>query len=156
MTEIDRIARLLEKTFDKQPWYGSSIMQILSTIDSETATTKHGDTHSIIELVFHMASWRKFVIQKLKGDEAFDITEETNFPKPTKWSDAIEQLYQSQRELIEATKQFPADRLNELVPSNTMKYTYYTLLHGIVQHDVYHIGQIVLLRKLAARQISKE
>ncbi len=149
MTEIDRIVRLLEKTFDKQPWYGSSIMEILSTIDAETATTKHGDTHTIVELVLHMAAWRKFVIQKLKGDATFDITDEMNFSKPTTWSEAIEQLHQSQRELVEATKQFPADRLNELVPSSRLKYTYYTLLHGIAQHDVYHLGQIALLTKLA-------
>jgi uncharacterized damage-inducible protein DinB len=156
MTEIDRIARLVEKSFDKQPWYGSSIMEILSTIDAETATTKQGDTHTIIELVLHMASWRKFVIQRLKGDAAYEINDEMNFPNATTWSDAVDQLHQSQRELIEATKQFPADRLSELVPSNTMKYTYYTLLHGIVQHDVYHLGQIALLRKLTVRQISKE
>jgi uncharacterized damage-inducible protein DinB len=151
MTEIDRIVRLLEKTFDKQPWYGPSVIEIISTIDAETATVKHGDTHTIIELVLHMISWRKFAIQRLKGDATFDLTDEMNFPKPTTWDDAIEQLHQSQRELIEATKQFPVDKLNELVPSSRLKYTYYTLLHGIAQHDVYHVGQIALLKKLTAR-----
>jgi uncharacterized damage-inducible protein DinB len=152
MTEIDRIVRLLEKTFDKQPWYGSSIMEILLRVDPEQAIIRQGDTHSIIELVLHMVSWRKFTTQRLLGDTEFEVTDEANFPKPTTWKDAIDQLHQSQEALLMAVKQFPENRLAELVPSKILKYTYYTLLHGIIQHDVYHLGQIALLQKLTARQ----
>jgi uncharacterized damage-inducible protein DinB len=150
MTEIDRIARLLEKTFEKQPWYGDSIMAILSHVDSKSATTKQGTAHTIIELILHMASWRQFAIQRLKGNTEFDITDETNFPVPTTLEKAIHELKQSQQELVEVIKLFPVERLNELVPSHRLKYTYYTLLHGIIQHDTYHIGQIALLQKLSS------
>jgi uncharacterized damage-inducible protein DinB len=152
MTEIDRIVRLLKKTFDKQPWYGSSIMEILLRVDPEQAIIRLGDTQSIIELVLHMVSWRKFTTQRLLGDTEFEVTDEANFPKPTTWKDAIDQLHQSQKALLMAVKQFPENRLAELVPSKILKYTYYTLLHGIIQHDVYHLGQIALLQKLTARQ----
>ncbi len=151
MNEIDRIVRLLEKTFDKQPWYGSCIIEILSRVDSEQAIFRQGDSHSIIELVMHLISWRKFVTQRLMGDAEFEITDELNFPKPTNWKDALDQLHQSQELLVAAVKQFPENRLTELVPSKTLKYTYYTLLHGIIQHDIYHLGQISLLQKLAPR-----
>jgi uncharacterized damage-inducible protein DinB len=150
MTEIDRIVRLLEKTFDKQPWYGDSILKILSQIDSETAAAKHGSAHTIIELVLHMASWRQFAIQRLKGNAAFDITDETNFPIPTTFEKAIHELKESQQELVQAIIEFPIEKLNELVPSSRFKYTYYTLLHGIIQHDTYHLGQIALLQRLSA------
>jgi uncharacterized damage-inducible protein DinB len=153
MTEIDRIARLLEKTFDKQPWYGCSIMEILSRVESEQSTMRQGDTHSISELVLHMASWRKFATQRLMGDAEFEVTDEANFPMATTWKDALAQLHQSQEALLAAVKQFPENRLAELVPSKTLKYTYYTLLHGIIQHDVYHLGQMALLQKLATRQM---
>jgi uncharacterized damage-inducible protein DinB len=153
MTEIERIARLLEKTFDKQPWYGSSIMEILSRVESEQSTMRQGDIHSISELVLHMASWRKFATQKLIGDAEFEVTDEANFPKSTTWRGALDQLRQSQEALLVVVKQFPENRLAELVPSKTLKYTYYTLLHGIIQHDVYHLGQIALLQKLTTRQI---
>jgi uncharacterized damage-inducible protein DinB len=153
MTEIDRIVRLLEKTFDKQPWYGSSITEILSDIDTETAGTRQGNTHTIIELILHMASWRKFTSHRLLANAAFEITDEINFPSPTTWADAVNALHQSQEELVKAVKQFPIDRLNELVPSKSQRYTFYTLLHGIIQHDVYHLGQIALLKKLIAGQI---
>jgi uncharacterized damage-inducible protein DinB len=152
MTEIDRIVRLLEKTFDKQPWYGSSITEILSSIDSETAGTRHGNTHTIIELILHMAAWRKFTSHRLLGNTEFEITDEINFPSPTTWADAVNALHQSQEELVKAVKQFPIDRLNELVPTKSQRYTFYTLLHGIIQHDIYHLGQIALLKKLSIQK----
>src|SRR6478736_9227567 len=97
-TEIDRIVRVIEKTFDKQPWYGSPIMEILKDIPSEITSKKIGQTHSIIELVLHMASWRTFVTKRLKGDEEFQVSEENNFPKPGTWEDALKKLNESQRE----------------------------------------------------------
>jgi uncharacterized damage-inducible protein DinB len=154
MSEIDRIVRLLEKTFDKQPWYGSSIVEILSRVDPEQSTVRQGETHSIIELVLHMTSWRNFATQRLMSNAEFEVTDEANFPNPTNWKDALDQLHQSQEALLAAVKQFPENRLIELVPSKILKYTYYTLLHGIIQHDVYHLGQIALLQKLTTRQIA--
>lgn len=148
MAEIDRITRLLEKTFDQQPWYGSSIMEILKTVNPQTVNQRLADTHSIAELVEHMISWRTFATKRLQGEEAFQVDDATNFPVSHSWEDTIKRLHQSQEELVKATKGFPESRLNELVPSNQFRYTYYTLLHGIIQHDVYHLGQIALLKKV--------
>jgi uncharacterized damage-inducible protein DinB len=145
-SETERIVRMLEKTFDRQPWYGSSIMDIL---EMNPGITSHriGNGHTIIELVRHMTSWRTFATRRLEGDNSFEITEELNFPQPGTWEQAIIQLRQSQEALVRAAKNFPEDRLGELVPSKTQKYTYYTLLHGIMQHDIYHLGQIAMLKK---------
>lgn len=145
-TEIERIARLLEKTFDKQPWYGPSIMEVLQ-MDPATAESRCGTAHSIIELVLHMTSWRVFATKRLQGDAAYEVTDEMNFPKTGTWQEAVRNLQSSQQALVEAVKKFPEGRLGELVPHKTNKYTYYTLLHGIIQHDIYHIGQIMLIRK---------
>ena len=123
MTEINRIVRLLEKTFDKQPWYGSSIMEILSRVDPEQAIVRQGDAHSIIELVLHMVSWRKFTTQRLLGDAGFEVTDEANFPKPTTWKDTLDQLHQSQETLLAVVKQFPENRLAEIVPSKIKMLT---------------------------------
>lgn len=151
MSEIDRIVRLVEKTFDKQPWYGNSIAVTLSSVDEKSIHIRHGETHTIIEIVLHMTSWRKFCTQRLKNDNDFEIGEDSNFPTPSTWAEATDQLHQSQRALVEAIKQFPEDRLGELVPSKIQKYTYYTLLHGVIQHDIYHLGQIALLQIISAQ-----
>ena len=145
--EAHRIARMLEKTWDKSPWYGPSIQSILSEITMKEATQRAGQSHSIIELVLHMASWRGFVVSRLRGNNEFQVEEADNFPTPGSWSDAIQKLEQSQQELVAAAKEFPDTKLGELVPHASHKYTYYTLLHGILQHDIYHIGQIQLIRK---------
>jgi uncharacterized damage-inducible protein DinB len=146
-TEIERIARLLEKTFEKQPWYGSSVMEILKDIDENIVDKSIGQTHCISQLVQHMIVWRTFTTKRLQGDDDFKVTEQLNFPKSESWDKTKAQLVESQTKLIEAVKNFPETRLGEIVPNGEYKYTYYTLLHGIIQHDVYHLGQIALLKK---------
>jgi uncharacterized damage-inducible protein DinB len=146
-TEIDRIVRLLEKTFDKQPWYGNSIHETLSGLPPDATTLHHGPSHSIIELIVHMISWRLFVTKRLQGEDSFQITDELNFPKPGSWQSAIDGLNASQKELVNAIKNFPEGRLGELVPNATHKYTFYTLIHGVIQHDIYHLGQIAYIKK---------
>ncbi len=145
-SEIERIARLLDKTFDKHPWYGSSMMEVLD-MDASKASLRQGNGHCIIDLVRHMTSWRTFAARRLQGDNDFEISEEMNFPKTGSWEDVIRNLRESQRTLVEAARNFPESRLGELVPSKTQKYTYYTLLHGIVHHDIYHLGQIAYIKK---------
>lgn len=146
-SEIERIVRLLEKTFDKQPWYGSSIMEVMIDMKPEITGSRHGNAHSIIELVQHMTSWRIFAAKKLQGDLSYEVSEEMNFPKAITWEAAIKNLHSSQQALVEAIKNFSDNRLGELVASKTQKYTYYTLLHGIIQHDIYHLGQIAYIKK---------
>lgn len=150
-SEIERITRLLEKTFDKQPWYGSSIMETLSDIIPDIISKHQGETHSILELVMHMTAWRQFAIKRLQGDADFEITEDLNFPVVGTWEEAIKNLQTSQRILTDEVKKFSENRLGDLVPSKRQKYTYYTLLHGIIQHDIYHLGQIALLKKSLSR-----
>jgi len=149
-TEIDRIKGQLEKAFEKQPWYGTSVLAILKDVDPSIVHRKLGP-HSIIILLKHMTIWRRYVVHKLEGNDDFSVSEEQNFPDPPmssqSWADAINELHASQRDLISAMAKFPEERLNELVPKASHKYTWYTLLHGIIQHDVYHLGQIALLRK---------
>ncbi|MBS1545241.1 MAG: DinB family protein [Bacteroidetes bacterium] len=145
--ETERIVRILEKTFDKQPWYGSSIMEVLSQVTPEKAHQRIGTSHTITELVLHMTTWRQFAIHRLQGDNNFEVSEAMNFPHAGSIQEAVKALHQSQMKLLEAAASFPDERLGDLVPSKTQRYTYYTLLHGIAQHDIYHLGQIALLLK---------
>ncbi|NOT74757.1 MAG: DinB family protein [Cyclobacteriaceae bacterium] len=146
-SEIDRLVRMLEKTFDKQPWYGNSIVQTISDIHPSITTLRHGPTNNIIELILHITSWRLYVIKKLMGDLDFVMTDELNFPKSDNWELAVSNLRTSQQELIESLKSFPESRLDELVPGASHKYTFYTLINGIIQHDIYHLGQIAYIKK---------
>ena len=146
-TETSRVVRLIEKTFEKSPWYGPSMMDVLSEVSEDQARLRVGQTHSILELVLHMTSWRIFTTRRLQGDNEFEVDNQSNFPTEGKWTEALAELKESQTELLVAARAFPDGRLGDLVPSKVHKYTYHTLLHGIVHHDIYHLGQIQLIKK---------
>ena len=143
---------LLEETFSgSHAWHGPTVMQALTGISPETRKARLSkNTHSITELVAHMEAWRNFVIQKLRGVE-FEMTDELNFPKPGPWTKCLSKLKLSQSKLIDALHAFPKDNLYKRVPGR--KYDFYTLLHGVIQHDIYHTGQISLIKKSGIRLV---
>jgi uncharacterized damage-inducible protein DinB len=147
MSELKNIASMLSKVYEKNAWHGPSVKEVLAPIGAEHALKRLPNTHSIIELVNHMTAWRIFTARKLAGDTKFKVTEDLNFPNSTDWPAALSELENSQNELIAAIASFPPERLDETVPHATHHYTYYTLLHGIIQHDLYHLGQIMLIHK---------
>lgn len=140
------IISTLKDTYDGSAWHGPSLMQVLSKIPAAKANTRIGKGHSIIEIALHMVAWRNFVIHKLNGDNAYDVTDEINFPLSNDWTNTLEELDKNQNELLQAIAQFDEEKLNDLVPGRN--YSFYKLLHGIVHHDTYHQGQIVMITKL--------
>ena len=146
-TEIENITSLLTRTFEKNAWHGPSVKETLQGITAEQAQIRIQNTHSIIELVTHMVSWRTFVIKKLEGDEHYEVNDGRNFPAATDWLKSLADLNESQSRLLAALRNFPLAKLFESVPHSTYQYTFYTLIHGIIHHDLYHIGQIALIKK---------
>lgn len=145
MTALQEIVHTLKDTYDGYAWHGSSVKEVLLKIPSDKVEARIGNSHSIIELVMHMTAWRTFVIQKLQGNNEYKVSEEANFPSGESLTEAIVQLDKSQLELLEALSGFDSNKLGEYVPSQ--KYSFYKLLHGIVHHDLYHLGQIVMITK---------
>jgi len=143
--EINNMAALLEKTFHGPAWHGPSVRESLEGIDAQMASRKPFDSHSIVELVLHMTAWRNFVARRLDGDSMYEVSDAENFPTATDWERALENLKESQTNLLAALKKFPESKLFATVPNR--KYDFYTMVHGLLQHDIYHTGQIVLLKK---------
>jgi len=86
----------------------------------------------------------------LRGNTTFELAEDRNFPIVTpneeSWQIALAQLESTQLQLIEQLEQTDDSRLDLIVEGRN--YSYYVLLHGLIHHDIYHLGQIVLLRKM--------
>jgi hypothetical protein len=61
-------------------------------------------------------------------------------------------LEETQDELLKAVEALPLERLEEQVTWTKEPFSYYSILHGIIHHDLYHIGQINLIRKTALEQ----
>ena len=157
MHEIARIIDQLEREFDGDPWHGSPLSSILGGVSHEQAAAKKvANGHSIWELVLHIAAWKNEVRRRLSGAPAAE-PQEGDWPQPgettaERWQAALEHLETSHRLLVSAARDFPEPNL--YIPSNDQRdreqgtgVTYYELLHGLVQHDVYHAGQIALLKK---------
>jgi uncharacterized damage-inducible protein DinB len=145
--ETSNLAKLLEKSFHGPAWHGPAVLEALENLSVQGASRKIPDTHSIIELVAHMTTWRKFVTKRLKGDNSYEVSDAENFPIEADWEDVLHNLKESQASLLAAIKTFPEDQLFKVVP--TRQYDFYTMLHGIIQHDIYHTGQIILLKKIS-------
>jgi len=66
------------------------------------------------------------------------------------WSQAIDSTKNTHHELIKAVAAFPDSRLSEQVPGKSQNYyNFFYMFSGIVQHELYHAGQIALLKKAA-------
>ena len=161
MNEIARIVDQLEREHAGDPWHGSPLSAILEGITSEHAFAKPlAQAHSIWELVLHMTGWKNEVRRRLSGapagePEAGDWPP-VGQPTPERWAQARENLELAHRLLVSAVKEFPEADL--YTPTNDARdrelgvgVTYYELLHGIVQHDVYHAGQIAILKGASRR-----
>ncbi len=156
--ELIRIIDLLNTTYEgEEAWHGPSVVDGLRSVTPDMAGRRIApNTHSIAELVFHMTSWRIFCVKKMQGDETFDIiTPAKNFGAiPDKVDDfeweALEmELSLSQEELInELDKRDDDEFLEDIVPGRD--YTYYDMLHGVINHDMYHTGQIMIIQKALA------
>ena len=147
-SEVERISQLLERTYQGDAWHGPSVQTVLSDLSSTQALHRIGDSHNAVEIVRHMTAWRNFVIQRLAGNDTYELTEAANWStvsslSEAEWQHTLDELDRSQRGLLAALHQQKEEQLTKLVAHRS--YSYYVLLHGIIQHDTYHLGQVRLL-----------
>jgi len=151
MTESARIAKLLRHAFAGDAWHGDSVLELLAGVSARTAASHPiARAHSIWELVLHIAAWDDAVNRRIVTGKAVSLSDEQNFPAVTEgsqaaWKQALEQLSQTHDELIQTVAALPDSRLDERVPGKS--YSVYFMLHGITQHELYHAGQIAILKK---------
>lgn len=150
-TEIELIVDQMERTFEGDAWHGSSMSEILSdvTVDQALARPIEG-AHSIWEIVIHSSVWQRTVRERLQGHPIVTLTNAIDWPSvqeaaPEAWAEAVREL-RSEYELLrdEALEWIDKD-LSER--TENQRYTVYEMLHGVIQHNLYHAGQIALLKK---------
>ena|SRR5277367_550380 len=159
MSEPARLADQLRRAFEGNAWHGDSLLKILSDVNAKTAAAHPiKKAHSIWELVLHIAAWDGAVLRRAEGRRD-RLSSKQNFPAVTDtseaaWRKAVEQLKTTHDLLVKAVEAFPDFRLHELVPGKTAKYhDFYYNFSGVVQHELYHAGQIALLKKAQRRRV---
>jgi uncharacterized damage-inducible protein DinB len=152
MTETHRINSQLKRAQEGQAWHGPSLRELLDGVTAEQAAAKPiPNVHSIWELINHIIAWEQVARRRLEGEVEIAIPDEVNFPHVTNaseeaWQAALQSLEASHRGLRDAVKKIDDAALEEVAPGAS--YSIYFLLHGVIQHDLYHAGQIALLKKV--------
>jgi hypothetical protein len=153
-TECLRIAEQLRRAFAGDAFHGSSLKELLADVTPEQAKARPITTaHSIWELVSHIEVWTEFAAQAAKSVPMPDLSiigTDKDWPPVTDataeaWAGTLDRMFQASLRLSQLMEGFADDRLQETVPGR--QYNFHSLFDGIVQHSLYHAGQIALLKK---------
>lgn len=150
-TECSRIADQLRRAFSGKAWHGPALHELLANVSTEPAAARPLATaHSIWELVLHIEVWAHAALEATRGTPMPKIvgTEQdwrSGGDGAAAWTSTRDRLFSTAEQLAQAIERFGDERLQEIVPGR--KYDFYYLFHGIVQHSLYHGGQIAMLKK---------
>ena len=151
MGEVKRILEQYDHALNGGAWHGDSVWEILGRVRPEQAFRRLSPiTHSIWELVAHISFWETEVFRRLKKLPA-PSEAELNFPKapaatPDNWNRALAGLRKSNTDFRKCLADLADSQLEE--PLSAPDKTVYVEVHGVIQHNVYHAGQIALLAKV--------
>lgn len=150
-SEVERLEEQLRRSCEGEAWHGPAVLEALEDVSPEEAHAHPiAGAHSIWELVLHLAGTYRLVLRRLNGDSTQLAPEEDwpTVPSPTAtaWRDAVRALQQLNQELRRSVRSFSEGRLDDPLPADC-PYTAHTQFIGLTQHDLYHAGQMVLLKR---------
>lgn len=156
MTTSEKINLEFEKVLSGRPWYGSSVYNIIQQVSFEAAYEKPpGSVHNIAEIVLHMIAWTEEVMDRMNGLTAGLPSSgdwpETGAPDEQKWQNYVNDLKLVNVNLQGLVQDFPEEQWNE--PINDERgdrpvVTYEQLVYGLIQHHIYHSGQVAILNRI--------
>jgi uncharacterized damage-inducible protein DinB len=156
MEEIEAIVDELQRAFKCDAWHGPALLETLEPVDASLATKRPiAGVHSVWEIVVHVSAWKRHVTRRLTSSSEVRVGDEEDWRQVgeqtvERWHDLLKTLRTSHLQLIETIRKFAPSKLDETVPGKD--YSFRVMLHGCVQHDVYHAGQISLLTRASQGQ----
>lgn len=147
MRAIERLLEQLNAAYGGPAWHGPALRELLDGVSEEQAKAHPlKGAHSILEIVVHVGTWMDAAAERLAGSER-ELTTEEDWSDITRtsWPAALEELDRAESRLCDAVARLRPEQLDQKVPGR--KYTNYVLVHGAIQHNLYHAGQIALLKK---------
>lgn len=157
--QIKIILELIDQAFDHRAWHGTNLKGSVKGLDVATASWRPSkDRHNIWELILHAAYWKYVARRRLLGEKrgSFELKGSDFFTRPSKGhsdhaalrSD-IALLIETHRTLRAAVAGLANKDLAATPKGSTTSNL--ALIMGIASHDLYHAGQIQLLKRLATR-----
>jgi len=154
-TEIQTIIRQLQEVLNGQPWYGKSVYELLGEVNRDLQyITPTGNSHSLVDLLYHMITWAEFTQKRIEKEPIDDMDAFNKLdwrpidPDKHNWQPGVAALKAAHQKIIELLQTKDDSFLNEPVDYRTYDFRY--LLNGLIQHNIYHLGQIAYVNKLLA------
>ena len=151
MSESIRISNLYQSIYNGNPWLEVTLAHTLENVTAEQANRKiNPNLNTIWEIVNHLIQWRRNILRRVEGETV--LTPDHNYfvpildPSEAAWEQSLQSLAKSQELWNAFFESFDDSDLAKIYVNNG--HTFYEHIHGIIQHDVYHLGQIVILKKL--------
>lgn len=149
MSEIERIQDQLKRAFEGPAWPGSSVLEALKGVTAAKAARRPiKGAHSIWEVALHIGVWKDVVTRRALGEKV-QPTDAEDWPAvgaktPAAWAAVIRKLKARHAKLHKIVASYDDGRLEgPMVPGGSSAYVQF---HGVIQHDLYHAGQIAMLK----------
>ncbi|HEX4953863.1 MAG TPA: DinB family protein [Thermoanaerobaculia bacterium] len=154
---IALLLRTLDQAYDKKSWHGPTLRGTLRGVCAEEAAWRPAPgRHNVWELAVHAAYWKYSVARRLEGGErgSFPLAGSNWFPRPEELSEAawkgdLALLGEMHRRLREAVAALDPEQLETIPPGSKTRVV--DLVLGVAAHDLYHAGQVQLLKRLRSR-----
>lgn len=154
MSEVERIGDQFQRAFNGDAWHGPSVLTILDGVTAaQAAAHPIPGAHSIWELTLHIAAWDDACRRRLEGDPAQLREDEDWRPvgdtSEAAWEQTKQELFETHQRLLKAIVAVDNSRLDQpIITGSEIPFSsVYVTLHGGVQHNLYHAGQIAILKK---------
>jgi uncharacterized damage-inducible protein DinB len=147
MRPIERLLDQHNRAYGGEAWHGPALRQLLEDVTEEQARAHPVDgLHSIAEVVAHIRATMDMVSERLAGTpRELTTAEDWSDVTRTSWPAALEELDNAASRVSDAVARLTPEDLDQLVVGKD--YTVYVMVHGVIQHNLYHAGQIALLKK---------
>ena len=152
--EIMLLVEIIERAYNKQSWHGTNLRGSLRGLTIAQLIWRPGPKrHNCWEIALHTAYWKYAVFRRLTGSDkgSFPRTP-SDWPRmPSKhdqksWRSDLALLEKYHGLLLNSVKDLPPVKLNRLLPKSKLPYR--QIIYGVASHDIYHAGQIQLLKRL--------
>ena len=152
--EIALLLQFIDEAYEKKAWHGPNLKGSIRGLNAKQALWQPAQgRHSIWEIVLHAAYWKYAVQRRLSGAKRGSFPRKgsnwfvgQSSKQKAAWKEDVALLDAMHRSLREAVAGLPRMDIHQKVPGS--KTTYATMIYGIAAHDLYHAGQIQLLKRL--------
>lgn len=157
MSDVQKILEDFRRAWSGDAFHGPAVRDILDGIPADAAFARPvAGAHSIAEIALHIATWEDIIRRRLAGEVIDAVPDDQDWlaagsPAPGAWDAIRRKVAGAHTALEKAVEALPDTRLGDAVPAREYDVRY--MLQGILQHSLYHAGQISLLKRAAGQGI---